>query len=250
VAQAACEPRGGVALLLVDFINPFDFDGAERLLAHALPVARAVRRLCARARAAGVPVIYVNDNFDCWHLGFRELVERFGSAPARGREIAAMLEPDFERDHFVLKPMHSGFFRTPLEVLLQRLGVRRLVLTGVAGESCVLFTANDAYMRGFELSIPADCTASERADDNARALAHMQRVLKADIHVSSRIQLAPRKRSPARAPKTASAPSSGSAPRKRRPRASAAFARSEPQASEDGRPQGRPKIDSPAPVRR
>ena len=176
----------GCALLLIDFINPFDFDGADRLLEHALPAARRTQQLRDRARAADVPIVYVNDNFDCWHLGFRELVERFGAPTARGREIAQLLTPDFENDHFILKPMHSGFFRTPLEVLLQRLGVRRLVLTGIAGESCVLFTANDAYMRGLELFVPADCTASERPEDNAAALRHMQRVLKADVRPSLR----------------------------------------------------------------
>ncbi len=188
---AASEPRG-VALLLVDFINPFDFAGGDLLLANALPAARAARDLCERARAADVPVVYVNDNFDCWHLGFRELVERFSGPEARGRDVAALLRPDFERDHFVLKPMHSGFFRTPLEVLLQRLGARKLILTGLASESCVLFTASDAYMRGFELVIPEDCTASERSVDNAHALAHMRRVLKADVRCSTRIELAPR----------------------------------------------------------
>jgi nicotinamidase-related amidase len=191
VAPEASEPRG-LALLLVDFINPFDFERGELLLAHALPAARAVRRLCERARAADVPVVYVNDNFDCWQLGFRELVERFSAPGARGREIAALLRPDFERDHFVLKPMHSGFFRTPLEVLLQRLGARKLIVTGIAGENCVLFTANDAYMRGFELVIPGDCIASERAEDNEHALAHMSRVLKADVRASTRIAFAPR----------------------------------------------------------
>jgi nicotinamidase-related amidase len=195
VARAATEPPSGngvdagTALLLIDFLNPFDFEGADLLLEHALPAARAAKQLCSRARGWGVPVVYVNDNFDCWHLGFRELVERFGGPSARGREIAELLAPDFQRDHFILKPMHSGFFRTPLEVLLQRLHARRLVLTGIAGESCVLFTANDAYMRGFELCVPADCTASERHEDNEHALRHMQRVLKADLRPSVQLDL-------------------------------------------------------------
>ena len=191
MAPGASESSADLALLLVDFINPFDFEGAELLLANALPAARAASALCARARAADVPVVYVNDNFDWWHLGFRELVERFSAPGACGREIASLLRPDFERDHFVLKPKNSGFFRTPLEVLLERLGVRTVVITGVAGENCVLFTANDAYLRGFELVVPADCTASQHPEDNAHALAYMRRVLKADVRVSSRIELAP-----------------------------------------------------------
>jgi nicotinamidase-related amidase len=189
VGHSPTEQASGAALLLIDFINPFDFDGAAALLEHTLPAAKQVRDLCVRARSARVPIVYVNDNFDCWHLGFRDLVARFGAAGARGRDVVRMLEPDFERDHFILKPMHSGFFRTPLEVLLQRLGARTLVLTGIAAESCVLFTANDAYMRGFALVVPADCAASQSADDHRYALRHMQRVLKADVRPASELRL-------------------------------------------------------------
>jgi nicotinamidase-related amidase len=59
------------------------------------------------------------------------------------------------------------------------------VLTGFAGDICVLFTANDAYMRGFDVIVPADCVASEREEDNAHALRHMARILKADIATSN-----------------------------------------------------------------
>jgi nicotinamidase-related amidase len=178
-----------IALLLIDVVNPMDFDGGERLLPHALRAARRIAELRDRARDAGVPVIYVNDNFDCWHLGFSELVEKFRRERAPGTPILDLLAPEPERDFYVLKPCHSGFFRTGLEVLLERIGARTLVLTGFAADICVLFTANDAYMRGFSLIVPADCVASERPADAERALHQMERVLRADTRRSTEIEL-------------------------------------------------------------
>ena len=177
-----------VALLLIDVINPMDFEGAEALLPAALSAASHIVELKRRARAACVPVIYVNDNFDCWYLGFRELVEKLRAETVPGARIIELLAPESGFDFYVLKPSHSGFFRTGLEVLLERLEVQTLVLTGFAGDICVLFTANDAYMRGFEVVVPADCVASEREADNAHALRHMARLLKASVATSDAIE--------------------------------------------------------------
>jgi len=177
------------ALLLVDLVNPLEFPCGEALLVRALPVARRVATLHRRARAAGVPSIFVNDNFDCWHLGFRELLEHQRRAAVRGRPLVEALDPDPERDHFVLKPRHSGFYCTGLEVLLARLGAHTLILTGIAADICVLATAFDAHMRGFALRVPADCVAAESAEAEEWALRHMQRVLGADLRPSREIDL-------------------------------------------------------------
>jgi nicotinamidase-related amidase len=176
-----------VALLVIDMINAFDFEGAEGMLPRALAAARAIAALKQRARRAGVPVVYVNDNFGRWRSDFREVLEHCLQAP--GREIAALLRPDRD-DYFVLKPKHSGFQYTTLDVLLQHLGCETLVLTGVAGNFCVLFTAHDAYMRDFHLVVPADCVASATAADDRYALEHMARVTKADTRASAEIDLA------------------------------------------------------------
>ena len=181
--------RSPIALLLIDVINPLNFAGARKLLPPAISAARRIARLRKQAREFAIPVIYVNDNFDCWHLGFRELVEKFIAADVPGMPLIRLLAPEPEQDFYVLKPSHSGFFRTGLEVLLSRLEAQTLVLTGFAGDICVLFTANDAYMRGFDVIVPADCVASEREADNAHALAHMARILKADISTSEDLNL-------------------------------------------------------------
>lgn len=89
----------------------------------------------------------------------------------------------------MLKPKHSGFFSTTLDVLLDYLSAETLVLTGVAGNICVLFTANDAYMRDYRLIVPADCVASETRRENRQALGIMHTLLKANITPSTRLRL-------------------------------------------------------------
>lgn len=184
--------RSRMALLLIDVINAMDFDGSERLVRQALPAARCIAALKRRLRAAEVPVIYVNDNFGRWKSDFRQQVEHCMGAEAPGRRIAELLLPE-EEDYFVLKPKHSGFFSTTLGVLLDHLEVDTLVLTGFAGNLCVLYTANDAYMRDYRLHVPADCVASESRHDNRLALEHMSRHLRADVRPSRHVR-APRRR--------------------------------------------------------
>jgi nicotinamidase-related amidase len=177
-----------VALLLLDVVNDLEFAGGDRLLRHALPMARRLARLRARARRAGIPVVYVNDNYGRWRSDFRRITAHCRRDGARGKPIVDLLLPA-DDDYFVLKPKHSGFFSTTLDVLLAYLGARTLVLAGVAGNICVLFTANDAYMRDYDLVVPADCVASESARENRQALRIMRTLLKADVTPSTRLRL-------------------------------------------------------------
>jgi nicotinamidase-related amidase len=176
-----------VALLVIDMINAFDFEGAQALLPRALAAARSIASLKQRARHAGVPVVYVNDNFGRWRSDFREVLEHCLRAP--GGEIAALLRPDRD-DYFVLKPKHSGFQYTTLDVLLEHLGCETLILTGVAGNFCVLFTAHDAYMRDYHIVVPSDCIASATEGDDRYALEHMAQVTKADTRPSIEVDFA------------------------------------------------------------
>jgi len=175
------------ALLLIDVINDLGFPGGERLLEHALPMAGALAAFKRRAKASGIPAIYANDNFGRWRSNFPKLVEHFLQPHIRGRPVVERLTPE-DDDYFVLKPKHSAFFSTNLEILLHYLGVGTLILTGMAADICVLFTANDAYMRDFRVIVPKDCVASEDAEHNRQVLALMQRVLKAEITSSPEIQ--------------------------------------------------------------
>jgi nicotinamidase-related amidase len=182
--------KSEIALLIVDVINDLDFPEAKQLLRFVPAMARRLARLKQRANAAGVPAIYVNDNFGRWRSDVRKLVEH--CRKGRARELVDALRPD-EDDYFVLKPKHSGFFSSALETLLRYLGARRLIITGIAGNFCVLFTANDAYMREYELIVPADCTISNTQRENRRALRLMKNYLKADTNTSRRIKF-PRQR--------------------------------------------------------
>jgi nicotinamidase-related amidase len=181
--------KSEVVLLLIDVINDLEFEGGEELLRNALPAARNIVDLKVRAREAKVPVIYANDNFGRWRSDFNKTVEHCLRDQVRGQPIAEILKPS-DDDYFVLKPKHSGFFSTTLDLLLEYLGARTLVLTGIAGNNCVLFTANDAYMRDYKLIIPADCLASINQTDNDNALKQMQEVLKADTRPAIEVDFA------------------------------------------------------------
>jgi nicotinamidase-related amidase len=176
-----------LALLLIDVINDLEFPEGGQLLRFALPAARRIAALKRRAKANGVPVIYVNDNFGRWQSDFKKQVNHCLDDGVRGEQIARLLAPD-EDDYFVLKPKHSGFFSTTLDILLDHLGSQTLILTGFAGDICVLFSANDAYMRDFELVVPSDCIASETSRANQYALDQMKRFLKADTRQSASVQ--------------------------------------------------------------
>jgi len=173
-----CSP---VALLVIDAINDFAYPEGGGVLAAALPMARCIRRLKQRARPVGISTVYVNDNFGRWRSDFRTLVA--GCLRSRGRAVARLLRPD-PNDYFVLKPKHSGFFSTPLELLLEHLGARTLILTGLLADSCILFTAQDAYMRGYDLVIPPDCIAARSPADHRRTLSQLRRTLQADVRAS------------------------------------------------------------------
>jgi nicotinamidase-related amidase len=178
-----------IALLLIDVINDFDFPGADQLLKYARPMARNLLRLKRRAYEAGIPVIYVNDNFGRWKSDFRRTLDHCGRH-GRGRDVVKLLRPE-ENDYFVLKPKHSGFFSSALDTLLRYLQTQTLILTGIAGNFCVLFTANDAYMRDFHLFVPSDCTVSNTKRENDSALRLMKKFLKADTRPGSRIVMRP-----------------------------------------------------------
>jgi nicotinamidase-related amidase len=176
------------ALLIIDMISDFEFEGGERLFRHALPAARSILRLKNRTRAARIPTIYVNDNFGQWRSDFRQLVQRCLDEDVRGTEITRLLEPSND-DYFVLKPANSGFFSTPLRTLLQLMGADTLIMTGVSSNQCVLFTAADAYVRNYRIVVPRDCVAAGKPADNQLALDYFRTVLKADVRSSARIDL-------------------------------------------------------------
>jgi nicotinamidase-related amidase len=174
---------GGTALLIVDMINPLDFEGGKAMRPQAAEAARRIATLKQRLKREGVPVVYVNDNFMHWQVDFSALVAICQHDGSLGAELARCLPPEPD-DYFVLKPKHSGFFDTPLAILLAKLGAKRLVITGVAADGCVLTTATDAHMREFAVHVPRDCVASISPQRTERALALMKDSMKIDVRTA------------------------------------------------------------------
>jgi nicotinamidase-related amidase len=182
--QPAKVPRSPRGLLLIDFINPLNFPGAEKLASPALVAARATARLRQRMEAQKVAVVYANDNYGVWQSDFQGLVAQCCAREDASGEIARLLAPR-PRDITLLKPRHSAFYCSALELLLKEMGARELILTGLAADMCVQMTAADAFLRGYEgVWVPADCTAAETPQAKAASLKYMKDVLKCDVRTS------------------------------------------------------------------
>ena len=179
--------KSATALLLIDVINDFDFPEGPQLLQLALPAGKNIASLKQRARDAGIPSIYVNDNFGRWQSDLNKIVDHC-LKDGKGKQFVELLLPA-DDDYFVLKPKNSGFYSTTLDLLLAHLGARNLILTGIAGNNCVFFTANDAYMRDYKVFVPGDCIVSNSEKENQHALKQMESVLKADIRPAKELDL-------------------------------------------------------------
>lgn len=163
-----------------------EFEEGKQLFKQALPMARRIATLKRRAKAAGVPIIYVNDNFGHWRSDLKQQISHCLMDGVRGEPIARLLVPDAS-DYFVLKPKSSAFFSTKLHTLLQHLGVETLILTGIAADVCILFTAHDAHLRDYKIIVPSDCVASNTQRETEMALENMEKSAHAETPISSRI---------------------------------------------------------------
>lgn len=180
--------RAKAALLLIDVINDFEFPDSDRLLEQSIPMTRRLVAFKRLARKNNIPAIYVNDNFGQRKSDFRHIVEHCTDPWVCGAQVPKHLRPQ-KNDYFVLKRKHSGFYSTSLDVLLGFLRVDTLILAGVATNICVLFTANDAYMRDYFHYVPRDCVAANTADETNHALKQMGNLLKADTRPADEIDV-------------------------------------------------------------
>lgn len=179
-------PKSETALLILDMFSDFKFPDGRAVLVAARRILPNIIRLRARARAAGAVVIYVNDNLGPWRSDFRGLLAECTAADAPGADIARALAPA-ENDAVILKPRHSGFYATPLGALLDQAQVQRVVLAGLSTHQCILFTANDAYVRHLGVTVPRDCVAAASRAEHRLALTYLSSVLGADVRESRRL---------------------------------------------------------------
>lgn len=177
-------PKSRRALLLVDFINPLDFPGAEDLAPSALIAAKAAAKLAMAARENSIPVIYANDNFGLWRSDFAAMVKRLEKGRGESAQIVRLMRPR-QGDLTILKPMHSAFFGSPLDIVLEKMGVRSIVLAGLATDICIQLTAADAFLRSLKVHVPPECTAAESEVKKRNALIYMRDILKCDIRPAS-----------------------------------------------------------------
>jgi nicotinamidase-related amidase len=160
-------------LLLVDVINDLDFPDNEWLLKHAPVFGRTLASLKSRARRAGIPTIYVNDNRGRWRSDFSAVLKHCLRPQSPGRKLVRMLVPRSD-DYIVLKPKHDAFYATPLDTLLSYMQAKKVILAGLTTNACVLSTAMELHVRDFEIVVPSDCVCGLDKQDHERALAVMR----------------------------------------------------------------------------
>jgi nicotinamidase-related amidase len=188
--QIPCRP--GDALLIIDVINDLEFPGGEKVLPWAMKLAPRLATVRGQCRRAGIPVVYVNDNFGMWHSNFSEVYTHCSRRGARGRAVVEKLKPT-GKDYFILKPRHSAFFATSLVPLLESLKTKRIILAGIATNLCVLFTAHDAHMHQYPLIVLSDCCAAESDFDHNIALAQLEKYCGATVCLGSQLRFNKRK---------------------------------------------------------
>jgi isochorismate hydrolase len=182
-----------VVMLILDVLTDFRFPQGDEVLRAARLISAHIARLKTRAREAGIAVCYVNDNPGRWRSDLPALLDQATGPEARGRDVVDQLRPE-AADYVILKPRHSAFYATPLDVVLNHLGARTLILTGLTSHQCILFTANDAHVRNFDLVIPRDCIGAPSAAETQFALTYFGSVLEANTKTSARLNLATLKR--------------------------------------------------------
>jgi nicotinamidase-related amidase len=178
--RGSTQSNNSIALLIIDVFNDMEFEEGKQLIRYALPMAKNIAALKSRAVSENVPIIYVNDNFGHWRSDMKKQISHCLNDGVRGESVARLLVPN-KSDYFVLKPKSSAFFGTTLHTLLQYLGTRKLVLTGLAADVCILFTAHDAHLRDYEIIVPSDCVASNTSQETRMALANMSKAAHAHV---------------------------------------------------------------------
>ena len=180
--------RSNAVLILVDVINALDFPGNEEIVRKSVPLAKAIGRLKVRCKRAGIPAVYVNDNYGKWRSDFSAVLRHSLADGSPGREMVQLLVPDPD-DYIILKPKHSAFYATPLDTTLTYIGARNVIVTGLTTNACVLLTVADLYVREHNLFVPQDCVQALNAKDHQRALQLMRDSYAADTTISSRLPL-------------------------------------------------------------
>ncbi|MFD5421238.1 cysteine hydrolase family protein [Streptomyces sp. NPDC127069] len=184
LSETSGDGAGRAALIVIDMLNTYEHEDADVLVRSVREALPGIGALLGRARDAGAPVVYVNDNFGLWRSHHGEILE--AALAGRYRDLVEPVAPD-EESLFVVKARHSVFYETPLAYLLGQLGVRRVVLCGQVTEQCVLYSALDAHIRHLDVVVALDAVAHIDAGLAEAALRMMERNMAAELLRSGEI---------------------------------------------------------------
>lgn len=167
------------ALLVVDMLNTYQHPDADILAGNVADIVDPLATLINEARGRDdIELIWVNDNYGDFTAQPSDLVE--GALDGARPDLVRPIIPG-EGARVMTKVRHSAFYATPLDYLLTRLEVERVILTGQVTEQCILYSALDAYVRHYSVVVPNDAVAHIDADLGAAALAMMERNMSAEI---------------------------------------------------------------------
>jgi nicotinamidase-related amidase len=165
--------RSTTVLLLVDVINDLEFPDNRYLVQQCGVLADRISKLKQRCRSLSIPTVYVNDNRGRWRSDVREVIKQCRRKGAAGQKLVSLLLPQND-DYVVLKPKHSAFFATPLELILQYLGASTIIVAGITTNACVLISAGEIFLREYRLVVPSDCVAALTEVAQTQALTLMK----------------------------------------------------------------------------
>lgn len=159
------------ALLVIDVLTSSEPDAVYAPKGDEARYAENCVRLTRAARAAGLPVIFANDD----HIeGVDRELELWGAHGIHGKvhNLPALEAGSGERDFIVPKRRYSAFFGTSLDLLLRELGVRTLIAIGEDSNVCVLHTLADAFYLGYETIVGEDATRTFLCGTQEGAIEH------------------------------------------------------------------------------
>jgi nicotinamidase-related amidase len=171
-------PAGQTAVIVVDMLNRYEHEDADSLCDSVEQSLPTMCEIVDSARRGDMPLVYVNDNYGNWAASRTELSE----SALDGRR-PSLIEPIVPQDGvaFVTKARHSIFYETQLDYMLRERGISRVLLVGQVTEQCILYSAVDAYVRHYEIVVPANAVAHIHEDLARAALRMMELNMNAQV---------------------------------------------------------------------
>jgi nicotinamidase-related amidase len=166
------------ATIIIDMLNPYDHEDSEALAEQVRTRIDPIRELIDASREADFEVVYVNDNFGDFTATSKDIGEAAMSG-CHPELVEPILPP--KGALFVQKVRHSAFYSTSLDHLLREHDIETVVLAGQVTEQCILYSALDAYVRGFSVRVPSDAVAPIDPGLGDAALQMMERNMSAKV---------------------------------------------------------------------